>query len=61
MGRVVGRARAVDGQAECLEDQILVYVFGLEGGPTTEGSCSPILYYDHVNSITRNTQLLYIC
>ena len=30
MCRVVGEARAVDGQAECLEDQILANVFGLE-------------------------------
>ena len=34
--------------------------FWLESGVTTEGSCSLVLYYDHVNSITRNTQLLYI-
>ena len=35
-------------------------VFGLESGVTTEGSCSLVLYYDDVNSITRNTQLLYM-
>ena len=57
--RVVGGARAVDGQAECLEDQILEDVFGLESGVTTERWTSLILYYDHIiNSITRNTQLL---
>ena len=36
-------------------------VFGLESGGTTQGSSSLVLYYDHINSITRNTQLLYIC
>ena len=61
MCRVVGGARAVDSQAECLEDQILTDVFGLESGVTTEGSCSFVLYYDHINSIARNMQLLYIC
>ena len=61
MSRVVGEARAVDGQAECLEGQILADVFGLERVVTTEGSCSIALYYGHINSITRNTQLLYIC
>ena len=60
MCRVVGRARAVDGQAECLEDQILADVFGLESGVTTEGLCSLVFYYDHVNSITINKQLLSI-
>ena len=40
MRRVVRGARAVDGQAECLEDQILADVFGLESGGTIEGSCS---------------------
>ena len=68
MCRVVGGARAKDGQAECLEDQILADVFGLESGVTTEGSSfctnrlgsnSLVLYYDHINSITRNTQLFY--
>ncbi|CAM9224763.1 unnamed protein product, partial [Ascophyllum nodosum] len=29
-------------------------------GATTEGSCAFSLYYDHANSITRNTQLLYM-
>ena len=61
MCTVVGGSRAVDGQAKCLEDQVLTDVFGLESGVTTEGSCSLVLYYDHINSITRNTQLLYIC
>ena len=61
MCRVVGGARAVDGQAECLEDQILADVFEFESGVTTEGSSCLVLYYDHINSITRNTQLLYIC
>ena len=37
MCRVVRGARAVDGQAECLEDQILTDVFELESGVTTEG------------------------
>ena len=62
MCRVVGGARAVDCQAEYLENQILAdYVFGLKSEVTTEGSSSFVLYYDHINSITRNTQLLYIC
>ena len=51
----------MDGQAEYLEDQILADVFGLESGGATEGSCSLVLYYDHINSITRNTQLFHIC
>ena len=64
MCRVVGGARAVDGQAKSLEDHILANVFGLENGVTTEGSSSLVRYYDRINSITRNTQntqLLYIC
>ena len=60
MGRVVRGARAVDGQAECFKDQILADVFGFESGVTTERSCSLVLYYGHINSITRNTQPLYI-
>ena len=59
MCRVGGGARAVDGQAQCL-DHILAHVFRLQSGVTTEGSSSLVLYYDHINSITRNTQLLYI-
>ena len=35
-------------------------VFGLESGVTTEGWASLVLYYDHINSIIRNTQLLYM-
>ena len=35
-------------------------VYGLESGVTTEGWSSLVLYYDHMNRITRNTQLLYI-
>ena len=58
MCRLVGGARAVDGQAEYLEDQILADVFGLGSRVITEGSSSLVLYYDHINSITRNTQLL---
>ena len=49
------------GQAERLEDQILADVFDLECGVTTEGWSSFVLYYDHINGITRNTQLLFIC
>ena len=60
MSRVVGGARAVDGQAECLEDQILADVFGLKSGVTTEGWSSLVLHCDHINSTTRNTQLLSI-
>lgn len=60
MCRVVGGARAVGGQAECLENQILADVFGIESGVTTEGSYFLVLYYDHIYSITRNTQLLYM-
>ena len=40
MCRVVGGARAVDGQVEYLEDQIFADVFGLESGVTTEGCTS---------------------
>ena len=57
--RVVGGARAVDGQAECL-DHILADVFMLESGVTTKGSSSLVLYYEPINGITGNTQLLYI-
>ena len=35
-------------------------VLGLESGVTTEGWASLVLYYDHINSIIRNTQLLYM-
>ena len=35
-------------------------VFGLESGVTIEGWTFLVLYYDHVNSIIRNTQLLYM-
>ena len=41
-----------------LQIRCLTYIFKLENGVTTEGSCSLFLYYDHVNSITKNTQLL---
>ena len=58
--RYAGGTRGVDSQAKCLEDQILADVFTLESGVTTEGSSPLVLYYDHINSITRNTQLLYI-
>ena len=34
--------------------------FGLESVVTTEGWASLFLYHDHINSIIRNTQLLYI-
>ena len=51
----------MDGQAERLEDQILADVFGLKSGVTTEGPFTLILYYDFINSTTRNMQLLYIC
>ena len=34
--------------------------FGLESGATTEGWASLVLCYDHINSIIRNTQLLYM-
>ena len=60
MCRIVGGARAVDGQEEYLEGQILADMFGFESGVTTEESCSLALYYAHVNGITRNTQLLYV-
>ena len=40
MCRVVGGARAVDGQEECLGNQILGDVFGFGSGVTTEGSHS---------------------
>ena len=61
MCRVVGGARATDGQAQCLEDQILAEMLGLENGVTTEGSFSLVIYCDYINSITRNTQLIYMC
>ena len=48
----------MDGQAECREDNILQMFFGSESGVTTEGWASRVLYYDHINSIIRNTQLL---
>ena len=51
MCSVVRGARAVNGQSECLEDQILANVFGFESGMDTEGSCSLVLYYGHINSI----------
>ena len=51
MCRVVGAARVVDGQAECLEDQILAAVLGLESGMTTEGSCSLVLCYAHIKIV----------
>ena len=57
MCRVVGGTRAVVGQAECLEDQILPDVFGFESGVTTVGWSSLVLYYDHINSITRSNAL----
>ena len=55
----------MDGQAECLEDQILadVDVFGLESGVTTEGSF-PCSLYDRVINITRNilvTPCMLLC
>ena len=59
--RFVGGARAVDSQAECLEDQILADTFELESVVTTEGSYSLVLYCDLMNSITRNTELLHKC
>ena len=33
-------------------------IFGLESGVTSEGWASLVLYYDHINSIIRHTQLL---
>ena len=60
MCRVFGGARAVDGQAGCLENQILADAFELESGVITEMWSSLVLCYDHINSITRNTQLLYM-
>ena len=61
MCSVVGGARAEGGQIECLGDQILTDVFGLKSGVTTKGSSFLVICYDHVNSMTRNTQLLYMC
>ena len=58
--RVLGEAGAVDGQAQGLEDQVFVDVFGSKSGVTTEGWASLLLYYDHINSIIRNTQLLHM-
>ena len=58
-----GRARAVNDQAECLEDQILADVFGFESGVNSEGSSSLVLYYlcpHKQHTVARNTQLLYI-
>ena len=59
-GRVIGRARAVGGQVECLEGHILADVFGLESGVITEGPSALFLYYNLINIRTRNTQLLSI-
>ena len=56
MCRVVGGAKTVDSQEECIEDQILAGVFRLESGVTTKGSSSLVLHHDHINSIiARNT------
>ena len=60
MCRGLEGARAVGGQAECLVDQILADVFGLESGVTTEVLSSLVVNYDHIISITKNTQLLYM-
>ena len=57
--KVVGGARAVDDQAQCLEDKILQMFFGLESGVITDRWVSLATYYDHINSIIRNTQLTY--
>ena len=43
MCRFAEGARAVDGQVECLEDQILPDVFELESGVTTERWSSLVL------------------
>ena len=51
MCTVVGVARAVNGWAECLADQMLADVLGFECGATIRGSCSLFIYYTHVNSI----------
>ena len=45
--KAVGGARAVDGKAQCLEDK-------MRGAPHS------FFYYDHIHSIIRNTQLLYM-
>ena len=34
--------------------------FGLESGVTTGEWTSLVLYYDHINSIIKNTQVLYM-
>ena len=39
--RILRECRAIGGQAECLEDQLVADIFGLESrGLTTEGSSS---------------------
>ena len=60
MCRVVGGAKQMGGQAECLKDQILADVFGLESGLATKESCSLVLHYDHMDILTRNLKLIYI-
>ena len=47
--------RVEDDQAECLADQMLSDMFGLESGVSPVGCCSFFLYCDHVHSITKNT------
>ena len=60
MCRGLEGARAVGGQAECLVNQILADVFGLESRVTTKVLYSLVVNYDHIISITRNMQLLYM-
>ena len=57
--RVVGGARAIDGQAECLKDYMLgrrLLGWKVEG-PLRGRTYSLVFYYDHINIITKNSQL----
>ena len=57
---VVGeRGRLMVGQ-NALKIRSWADVFRLESGVTTEGWTSSFFYYDHIQSIIRNTQLLYM-
>ena len=48
------------GRVPCRSDVWQIF-FWLQSEVTTKGSCSLFLYYDHLDSITRNTQLLCSC
>ena len=51
---------AADGQAECLAEQMMVEIYGLESRGITVGWYISLLYYDHLYSITKTIQRLFI-